>query len=1420
MKSNITRKPPYAFKLYTVSLKFLLILLPLLGISDFSYATDYYFSSSSGNDNYSTAQAQNSSTPWRSLEKLNSISNTLKAGDRVFFKRGDEFFGNLKISRGGSSGNPIIYSSYGTGAKPLISSMEQVTSWKSVGNGIYEAGLSLQAAEKIQVLSINGQLQEVGRYPNPDQADKGFLTIAGVNGYLSIRGSNLPANFDGGEVVIRKNNWIIDRHEITFSSGNTINFSANPSSSYVPQQGYGYFIQNHVNTLDKLGEWAYSKISRKIYVYFGSQPPGNFDVKIARGSHLIDVSRYIGNLSFSNLNFSGSNGNLINLENSNNIRVEDCDFNFAGQNAIYAHTTPDIQIRRNSIAYSLSGGIFFQFGTPRALIEENSINYTMPFQGMSESSDLRGNAIYIAADANNSSVARNQIRNTGFNGIHFGGNYTVVKNNFIDNYCLFKQDGGGIYTNSDGLTSMNNTGREIEGNIITRGIGFAEGSPIAYKLVEGIYIDDNAMGIRISGNTLSDISGRGIYFHNSRNIEVYENLFHKIPIQFLASHDMYGDPIRNVRIERNQFSTIYKDEVAFSITSIKNDLNQLGRLDNNYFLDPYQREILFKSHLVTQRGIGNSSSLQNWRDNMGYELNSISPDFNLQPYVINNSTTLKSSDFNSGISVVSGVNNLSSQAGSGINGGSWKISSGPDGNGVAYIQIGNITRGEEILVEFETRSASPDQTVELILEKTFQQNQEGTIFNFATSSEVKKVRMLMKSEVSSGNESVVFRFPSAVRDLLVDNLKISKVQTTAIQVENQVFFRYNYSDKSVSYPLDGKFKNAKGEVFSGSVNVPAYRSVLLARIEGGNEVPSSPPSVELIDPVQNQGYMVGEEIVIKATASSPNGPVQRVELYEGDRLLKSIVAQPYQFSINNAQVGNYTLWAKVIDEQNNVAESERVNIQVKQPEEQGRPAPNQRPTVSITSPGENESFAEGDRILIKTNASDPEGKIAKVEFFANNIQLGEVTRAPYDFLVEKAPVGTFSVKAKVYDDQGLVGESSTTIIAVGPSGDKSTGLQITYPRQNQVFSKGETVVIKTDVSDFGDNINKVEFYSNNYLLGFSSGPQYELSVGNVPVGSYAIKIKLINRQGSTYESNTVNVVVDDTANKQVNGTSQNQPPLIEIISPSQNQNLIAGQELVIKTSVWDFEDQIAGVEFYVGDSPLSSVKSPPYELKLPNIPSGNYVLTAKVFDREGLSSESSRVNIFVSDRNNYRVNSLELIKPLRNQSFQPSDTISVEIRGVETEPAYDSLQVLVKGENLGKTESLSFGLPAAQLPAGDHVLSVVAYNGGVKTDSSQVSVSIAKTALSPYLTKELEYTYRIGPNPTSDLLTVYMAGMYQPEVVQVQIFASNGVVLDEISTNTNLGSVSFDVGDYSPGVYFIRINGPVFSYETKRFIKK
>lgn len=76
-------------------------------------ATNYFFSAS-GND----AAAGTEGAPWQTIAKANAT--TFVAGDSIKFNKGDEFVGHLNIIQSGNNSNRIVLTSYGTGAKPIL----------------------------------------------------------------------------------------------------------------------------------------------------------------------------------------------------------------------------------------------------------------------------------------------------------------------------------------------------------------------------------------------------------------------------------------------------------------------------------------------------------------------------------------------------------------------------------------------------------------------------------------------------------------------------------------------------------------------------------------------------------------------------------------------------------------------------------------------------------------------------------------------------------------------------------------------------------------------------------------------------------------------------------------------------------------------------------------------------------------------------------------------------------------------------------------------------------------------------------------------------------------------------------------------------------------------------------------------------
>jgi hypothetical protein len=86
--------------------------------------------------------------------------------------------------------------------------------------------------------------------------------------------------------------------------------------------------------------------------------------------------------------------------------------------------------------------------------------------------------------------------------------------------------------------------------------------------------------------------------------------------------------------------------------------------------------------------------------------------------------------------------------------------------------------------------------------------------------------------------------------------------------------------------------------------------------------------------------------------------------------------------------------------------------------------------VAITSPANNATISRLLGTTIRANASDSDGAIIRVEFYAGSTLLGTDTSAPYSLFWRPASRGNFTLTAKAYDDDGAVTNSAPVTVRV------------------------------------------------------------------------------------------------------------------------------------------------------------------------------------------------------------------------------------------------------------------------------------------------------------------------------------------------------------------------------------------------------
>ncbi len=808
-----------------------LLFLFFVGLLNSARSSNYYFSSVSGNDSRTTAQAQNRATPWQTLSKLNSLISSLNAGDSVLFKCGETFYGSITVTKSGTTTRPIVFASYGTGSRPVISGLQTLSNWVSIGNGIYES-YNASFGSTINTVIFNGAMQAMGRYPNPSAANKGYLTFESHNGN-SITDQQLTSgtNWTGAEVVIRPKRWVLDRCKITSHSGNTLSFT--PALTYNPYDNYGYFIQNHIKTLDQLGEWYYNPATKKLNVYFGSANPSSYSVQASATSTLVTVNNQ-NNIVFYNIGFNGSNTKAFDLYYAQNITIQSCSVMYSGIDGIDASATTNLWVRTTYFNYTNNNAIDLNYNCNNSVLRYNYIANT----GMTAGMGLSGTTTYQAVTivGNNNLVEYNTIFNTGCIGIRFGmGDSNVIKNNFINYFTMTKDDAGGIYTWAP--KNSNYSSQKIIGNIVLNGIGAPEGTDRpGTGSSNGIYLDDNCTNIDIVSNSVANCGRSGILVHNSFNTNVLNNILFNNLTQLTLIHD-YGMPnalLRNMVVKNNICFAKVDSQYASYVRTEANDINLLGVMDSNYFCRPMDDNLTMSSSLmVNGLRVDRVQDLAGWQSTYGLDKSSKKTPLLIPQYTVNSfagANKFSNGTFNSNITgayaapTCSWVNNK-------LDGGTFQATNqySDFSNYAVIVGVGAVSSSKSYILRFSSMS-SKDTLINAYLRIS------GPPYSCISDVKVIAIKTgrqeneyLFTAPTSCSNASIIFTTRCPKLNFWLDNIELYDANVAQTDPDSYVFYQYNNTTTSKTFSLSGTYLDVYGKVYTNSVTIPAYSSVVLIK---------------------------------------------------------------------------------------------------------------------------------------------------------------------------------------------------------------------------------------------------------------------------------------------------------------------------------------------------------------------------------------------------------------------------------------------------------------------------------------------------------------------------------------------------------------------------------------------------------------
>lgn len=844
---------------------FAIVFILFISIVNTASARNYYVAATGKNTNAGTS----ASAPWQTISKVNASWGIIQPGDSILFRRGDIFYGVLVIGKSGVSGKPIKISAYGAGAKPIITGFLRQTSWAGIGSGIYQTYVP-GAKSTLNMVVVNNIPQALGRYPNADAANGGYLNYEGSSGSTSVTDNQLLSspNWTGAEIAVRKNVWLLDRGTITSHSGSRISFSG--TTTYTSTNGYGYFIQNDPRTLDKFGEWYYKYSTRYLQMYFGSLAPSNYNIRVS----CIDTLVVINNRSYININgvaFDGANGNAINAATGGYINIQNCDFTNCGAMALNVAGVSNLLVENCTTRNMLSNAmVIASSGSSNVTIRGCTFKRTGAIPGMGARNSGNGYKGVRVQVLSNLLVENNRIDSTGYTALEFQGNNVTIRNNVINYFAFVKDDGGGIYTyaaGTDASPGKSYTNRTISNNLVMNGVGAPNGRNSPNLFVSGIYLDGQSMNVNVLNNSVYNVGKNGIHANNPHNIVVKGNTSFGALNTMSVARWVWGS-IKNLTIKNNIFYPKLETQRAFlylntginqpQTTSLKTALTSIGNIDSNVY-NPVNPQTFHMEIYSTSGGPAvpvSPYSLEAWQINSTHDLHSKRPIKAPLAYTLSSVGANKFSNgtFNASIGGLtifgSGVTGIFDGSGK-ISGGSIRLScSAPTPNRYMTIHsgMGTISSTKKYVLRFSTygttvqgivrayirRTASPYDNLVPVQAKSFGVGRKDHEFLFYNPISVSGGSFVIEVEQNSGTT-------------YIDNVTFSEATATVYDINSQVRFEYNDNTRSSrTVSLGSTYYDVYGKSYT-SVTIQPCSSMILIK---------AAPSVTLAKSVVSDSILV------------------------------------------------------------------------------------------------------------------------------------------------------------------------------------------------------------------------------------------------------------------------------------------------------------------------------------------------------------------------------------------------------------------------------------------------------------------------------------------------------------------------------------------------------------------------------------
>ncbi len=560
------------------------------GLSEI-YGPEIYLS----NDGDDNNQGDTPDQPWKTLDQLNSVMPGLLTGSTVYFRAGDVFEGEIDVTVSGSQNNPITFTSYGEGEKPVITGAKTITNWQQHDGQIYSVNWPHGTPAQLYVDTI---LVNIARYPD---FEEGFLFNTSIQQDLNTGFQTGPLDYpqdviEGSTVRFRSNAWTWEHRIVEEFADEAIVF--NSPAQYEIKPNFGYYLDGKLAYLDAANEWVFDAATNKIYLWFpAGKNPDNATVYASVHNTGFELPANESHIVIENLHIDKHAVHAINIGSnaSENITIQNNTISHVYKTAIKLNGS-DLNVISNNMYDLVNNGIYGN-NLDDINISHNDLNRVGLNFAYGETGQHNTCGIYLL-DSRNALIAQNRLDSIGYGGILAYCDNSIIENNVVTYAGLTLNDVGALYCwghNCKNSTWRNNIGMYTYGNRYGSD-GINENTPSGMGF--GLYLDNDSNHLIAENNTIA-FNGSGMLANaGSNNISFIGNVSYKNNSNQLVYSNFawLGDgPIHGMHAEENVlFASIVYNRV-FSLNGT--DVYEMGTVNGNYYMNPWDHEGLMTNNI-------------------------------------------------------------------------------------------------------------------------------------------------------------------------------------------------------------------------------------------------------------------------------------------------------------------------------------------------------------------------------------------------------------------------------------------------------------------------------------------------------------------------------------------------------------------------------------------------------------------------------------------------------------------------------------------------------------------------------------------------------------------------------------------------------------------------------------------------------